>query len=255
VSIYGGSAQLTRSFARTDEQGRRLPPTLRFYTRLEATISQILVPLLGAEGTGSGGADQMTMTGDQTQAAKLSVGVVWDRRYGFEAAAYRDLSQAPINPAMPVRGFLLSAQVTLALCCSFAPFSADGSFIAFTGQAIGLKPFGPTLRAEDGWPFGMQRFSFNANLRFNYGQPFKLPALPAVERFYAGGDTTTRGYDTDALKSEEVRSPLGPLGGETAYRVVPQGGNIRLLSQLEWQFAIAPKLLVPGWPWVGALFL
>ena len=58
---------------------------------------------------------------------------------------------------------------------------------------------------------------------------------------------------TDALRAEEVRAPIGPLTGAPAYRVVPVGGNARILSQIEWEFAITPK--VGGWPWVGALFV
>ena len=99
----------------------------------------------------------------------------------------------------------------------------------------------------------MRRFNWQMNLRLNYGFPLTRPALPVVERYYAGGDSSTRGYDADALRAEEVRAPIGPLSGEPAYRIVPVGGNARLLSQLEWEFAITPK--IGGWPWVGALFL
>ena len=249
VTSYGANAELTRSFARPDDQGRRLSPTLRLFTRLEFNISQILVPLTREELSGDVGAD-----GDRTQSLKLSAGVVWDRRVGFEAPALR-LRNLPVppNPLMPVSGFLLSAQVTASMCCSFAPFNGLGSFVAFAAQAVVLKPFGPELRPEDGWPYGMRRFNFKLNLRVNYGIPFFRPGLPVVERYFAGGDSSTRGYDADALRAQEVRTPLGPLTGEPAYRVVPLGGNVRILSQLEWEFAITPKLL--SWPWVGAVFL
>ena len=116
-----------------------------------------------------------------------------------------------------------------------------------------LKPFGPELHPEDGWIYGMRRFRLNLNLRVNYGIPLYRTSLPVVERYFAGGDSSTRGYDNDALRAEEVRSPIGPLGGEPAFRIVPQGGSARILSQIEWEFAITPKLL--NWPWVGALFV
>jgi outer membrane protein insertion porin family len=249
VTSYGANAEVRRFVARTDNEGRRLPPSLYFFTRLDFTISQLLVPLGRSESAGD-----FAQVGDQTQAFKLAVGVMWDRRVGFEAPALRKRDQpVPTNPLMPVSGFLLSAQATIALCCAFAPFTAEGSFLTLTGQAMGLRPFGPELPVQDGWPFGMRRFNFKANLRVNYGIPFARTALPIVERFYAGGDTTVRGYYADQLKVEAIRSPLGPLGGEPAYRVVPQGGNIRLLSTIEWEFAITPKIL--GWPLVGAIFL
>jgi outer membrane protein assembly factor BamA len=158
----------------------------------------------------------------------------------------------PPNPLRPAAGYLLSAQATGALCCGASSLT-DGSFIALAAQAILLQPFGPELRAEDGWIYGMRRFKLNLNLRVNYGIPLIRTTLPVVERYFAGGDTSTRGYDNDALKAEEVRSPIGPLGGEPAYRIVPQGGSARILSQIEWEFAITPKVL--NWPWVGALFV
>jgi outer membrane protein assembly factor BamA len=78
--------------------------------------------------------------------------------------------------------------------------------------------------------------------------------LPLVERFYAGGDTTTRGYDTDTLKSEIVRSPVSPLPGFPGFRVVPEGGNIRFLNTIELQFPIAKSFLGLPLSWAGALF-
>ena len=249
VTSYGANAELTRFFARADEQGRRLPPTLRVFGRLEFNISQILVPLYRGEGS-----TDVNLDGDRSQSLKFSMGIVWDRRVGFEAPALllRNLP-VPTNPLMPVSGFLLSTQVTAALCCSVSPFNVGGSFIALSGQAVWLKPFGPALRTEDGWPFGMKRFNWKMNLRVNYGFPINRPALPVVERYYAGGDSSTRGYDADALRAEEVRAPIGPVPDLAAYRIVPVGGNARILSQLEWEFAITPK--IGGWPWVGALFL
>ncbi len=249
VTSYGANAELTRYFASTDEQGRRLPPKLRVFTRLEFNISQILVPLYRTEGS-----TNVSLDGDRTQSLKWTVGVVVDRRVGFEAPSLRLRNQpVPPNPLRPAEGYLLSAQATGALCCGFQPFNADGSFIALAGQAVLLKPFGPELHPEDGWIYGMRRFRLNLNLRVNYGIPLYRTSLPVVERYFAGGDSSTRGYDNDALRAEEVRSPIGPLGGEPAYRIVPQGGSARILSQIEWEFAITPKLL--NWPWVGALFV
>jgi len=249
VTSYGANAELTRFVARTDEQGRRLPPTLRVFGRLEFNISQILVPLYRSEGTAD-----VNFDGDRTQSLKASVGVVWDRRVGFEAPALlRRNLPVPTNPLMPVSGFLLSAQMTAALCCAISQGNVNSSFVSFAGQAVVLRPFGPLLRPEDGWPFGMKRFNWKMNLRINYGIPLVRPGLPVVERFYAGGDSSTRGYDPDALRAEAVQSPVGPLPGDRGYRVVPVGGDARFLSQIEWEFAITPK--IGGWPWVGALFV
>ncbi|MBL9005344.1 MAG: BamA/TamA family outer membrane protein [Myxococcales bacterium] len=252
VNFYGANAELTRAFyTSADDQGRLLQPTVRLFTRLELNFSQIQVPLYRAEGTTS-----LPSNGDQTQSLKLSAGIVWERREGLEAPGLRLRNRpVPINPVMPYSGFLVSGQITGSLCCSLEPnsFDGNGSFIALAFQALLLKPHGPVLRTEDGWPYpGMRRFNIKLNLRVNYGIPLLRPALPVVERFFAGGDTTTRGYDNDALRAEEVRAPVGSLYSDLGYRVVPQGGNVRILSQIEWEFAITQKL---PWPWVGALFV
>jgi outer membrane protein assembly factor BamA len=255
ITSYGGRAELRRDFSDVDEQGRRLPPSLSIYTRLDIAISQLFVPLYRSEGI-----SDFSVLPDQTQELKLIAGVLWDRRVGFDAPTRRLRGEPPRpNPLMPVSGFLMSAEATIALCCSTftAPpsFSVQGSFAVLTGQISSLSPFGPQLKPEDGWFFGMRRFNLKTRLYLNYGIPFARPALPVVERFYAGGDTTVRGYYPFLLKAEVIRAPLGPLDGEPAYRIVAQGGNIRFLSTLEWEFAITPRFLGLPWPWVGALFV
>ncbi len=38
MTTYGGNVELTRFISRTDQEGRRLPPTLSFFSRLQFTI-------------------------------------------------------------------------------------------------------------------------------------------------------------------------------------------------------------------------
>ena len=46
------------------------------------------------------------------------------------------------------------------------------------------------------------------------GEPLAVDDLPASERFFAGGDTTVRGFSLDRLGDEETISPSGfPTGG------------------------------------------
>jgi outer membrane protein assembly factor BamA len=150
---------------------------------------------------------------------------------------------------MPYKGWLLSGSLGWAFPSSvdtaFVNFlSSQHQFLVASGQALGILPF--KIRGAD--------FHLMGNLRYDEGIPIGEPALPVVERFYAGGDTTTRGYDPDSLKSEIVRSDVSPLSGGQGFRVVPEGGNIRLLSTVEIQFPIAKSFLGLPWPWVGALF-
>ena len=99
----------------------------------------------------------------------------------------------------------------------------------FTGQAQGILPF--HIRGHE--------LTLMGNLRYDHGLPTDTPALPLVERFYAGGDTQVRGYDTDSLKSEIIRTQVSPLPGSAGFRVVPEGGNIRVVNTVELWFPIA----------------
>jgi outer membrane protein assembly factor BamA len=122
--------------------------------------------------------------------------------------------------------------------------AGDHNYLVLSGQALWLRPF-HVRKAE---------LTLIANLRYDEGIPFGETALPVVERFFAGGDTTTRGYDTDQLKSEIIRSDVAPLDGSRGFRVVAQGGNVRVLSTVEIQFPIAKTFFGIPWPWVGAVF-
>src|SRR5207302_2850587 len=120
----------------------------------------------------------------------------------------------------------------------------DNPFVVFSGQAMGILPF-KVKGAE---------FTLLGNLRYDHGIPTGEPALPLVERFFAGGDTTTRGYDTDTLKNEVVRTNVSPLGVGAGFRIVPEGGNIRMLNTIELQFPIARSFLGLPLQWTGAVF-
>jgi outer membrane protein assembly factor BamA len=122
---------------------------------------------------------------------------------------------------------------------------APTQYLVFDGQALGILPF--KLRGVE--------FSLLGNLRYSHGIPLGgQSALPLTERFYAGGDTTTRGYDPDTLKAEIIYSNPSPLGGASGFRVVPEGGNIRFLNTVELQFPIAKSFLGLPLSWSGAVF-
>jgi len=76
---------------------------------------------------------------------------------------------------------------------------------------------------------------------FRYDEGFPLGGavlLPDVERFFAGGDNTVRGYQDDRMATEIIRVGVPPLGGIEQIRVIPAGGNIRLLSSVDAQYRI-----------------
>jgi outer membrane protein insertion porin family len=217
---------------------RYLTPSVRLYLRYENYLSGVTVPVFRLTGP-----NDTSSVGDDTHTTKLSIGLVWDRRIGADGLP---------NLLLPVKGWLLSGAVGWAFPAPtgntaadlFLGAGGDHNFLVISGQALGLYPI--KLRGLE--------LQLLAHLRYDEGIPFGEPALPVVERFSAGGSTATRGYDTDQLKTEIVRQNVAPLPGAQGFRVVPQGGDIRILSTLELQFPIARTFIGLPWPWVGAVF-
>jgi outer membrane protein assembly factor BamA len=58
--------------------------------------------------------------------------------------------------------------------------------------------------------------------------------LPKVERYYAGGDTSIRGYQLDYALTETIARPAAPGVDYVMYR--PMGGNLRILQNIDLQF-------------------
>jgi outer membrane protein assembly factor BamA len=228
ITTYGASLSLSRY----------LTKTLRLYVRYDNYLSETGVGIVRFPST-----NERASVGDNTHTAKIGGGIVWDRRVGADGNP---------NPLAPVKGWLLQAQLAWAFPTwpdgkggpVVALFSSDHNFLVVAGQAMFIQPF--RIRSST--------FTFLANLRYDQGIPFGATALPAVERYFAGGDTTTRGYETDELKTEIVRSPISPLPGEAGFRVIAEGGNIRVLSTLEMQFPIAKTFIGLPIQWVGAIF-
>jgi outer membrane protein insertion porin family len=66
--------------------------------------------------------------------------------------------------------------------------------------------------------------------------------LPEVERFFAGGDSTVRGYDEDRLATVVTSQSVPPFGGTQQIRVVAAGGNIRTIASVDAQLIIYDPL-------------
>jgi len=203
---------------------RMITPSLRTFVRADIYRSQINVAYLRVLAP-----NDTSSVPDNTTTFKGIVGISWDRRTG---------SDNLLNPLAPVKGWLLQGSV------QYAPPLLVSQFFVFKGQAQGILPF--KIRGTT--------FTLMGNVRYDHGLPIDTPALPLVERFYAGGDTQVRGYDTDSLKSEIIRTQVSPLPGDSGYRVVPEGGNIRLVNTVEFWFPIAKSFLGLPLVWAGALF-
>jgi len=161
---------------------------------------------------------------------------VFTRTGGFGLALVYDRRD---NPLSPTRGYRVDGSVLWA-----SPyFGGTHDFLKFnlSGQAFLPLPKDITIA------FGV---------RYDHGLPLASEVqLPKVERYFAGGDTTIRGFEEDLAWAEVTKTTLTPYGDATIYYARPQGGNIRLLTNLELQFPIWKDSILFGLPLMGAVFM
>jgi outer membrane protein assembly factor BamA len=137
----------------------------------------------------------------------------------YEGRTDRAGNLAPLASERGVRleGSLMYAADWLGGQDTFLKLSASGSKFWSIGQNLIIRF---DLRYDEGFPLG------GASL------------LPEVERFFAGGDSTVRGYNDDSMATEIVQVKVPPLGNISQIRVIPAGGDIRLLSSIDAQVRI-----------------
>ena len=134
---------------------------------------------------------------------------------------------------IPARGFKIAAGVEAAMpALSFGV--AQDTFVKVFGHGLSVVPLLPWL-------------TLRYTIRYDQGLPLGGAALlPKVERYFAGGDTSIRGYQLDYALTETIRSP--GVGGLDYVQYRPVGGNLRILQNIDLQFPISPPLY-------GAVFL
>ena len=134
---------------------------------------------------------------------------------------------------VPTRGFKVAAGLEVALpALSFG--EGQNTFVKFYAHGLSVVPL-------------LRWLSLRYSLRYDQGLPFGGSALlPKVERYYAGGDTTIRGYQLDWALTETVRTPA--TDGITYVQYRPIGGNLRILQNIDLQFPISAPLY-------GSIFL
>jgi outer membrane protein assembly factor BamA len=135
--------------------------------------------------------------------------------------------------------------------------AADGWHLAGT-VSVAFPEVAPLLGGQDTFikasvtaskfvPIG-ENLVIRGDFRYDEGFPLGgAVLLPDVERFFAGGDNTVRGYQDDRMATEIIRVGVPPLGGVEQLRVIPAGGNIRMLGSVDAQYRIY-------WIMAGALF-
>ena len=170
------------------------------------------------------GQDEKDRVDKFTDVVSLGPTVIWDRRD---------------NPLVPQKGFKLTGAARVASRYLAYPLrSADFVHLHFSGQGLLPLPAGIVVAL---------------GLRYDHGIPYGgNPMLPKTERFFAGGDTTVRGYEEDRLKTQIVWSPMSPFANEPqTFRIRPEGGNIRMIANLELMFPLAKVFSMPI---LGVLF-
>ncbi len=203
LTSIGASIAATKEYHRGPLQGLLL--SLRYDFRQRNRDVELVRP--------SGNSDDIATDKVETRSSTIGPVIAFDRR--------RD-RQGRINPLLPERGFRLE------LSGAYGEDVLLGSarFLKLGGAAQHYLPLGSRFRLSNG-------------VRYDHGVPLGGDvALPEVERFFAGGDPTVRGFEQDRLAIEIVEDEFGPLGGVSQFRVVPAGGSIRAIYNLDLEVRV-----------------
>lgn len=152
-----------------------------------------------------------------TITGKVGISLEWEQRVDRNGT---------LSPLAPEAGFRLDAQLSYA-----HPWLLSQD--TFLKLQLGASKF---------WPLG-KNVVLRTDLRYDQGFPdfpfFSGPALlPEVERFFGGGDSSVRGYADDRLATELIQIGVPPLSNISQIRVLPAGGNIRVLGSVDLQYRV-----------------
>ena len=211
----------TFNFARRGvnlDVGRRLTPALRASARYSFSSTRTFDERLSEE--------------DQATIDRLFPRV---RLSGFSGAIARDTRDDLLEPT---RGLFVSGEGTVAA----RMLGGQVGFMKTYVQAFGFRPVPGAerlilaTRASVGLADGFERpVPVDENGNPVPGEPVSIEDLPASERFFAGGDSTIRGFALDTVGTQ----------GTTSLNGYPTGGNAVLLLNGELRF--------PVWREVGAV--
>jgi outer membrane protein assembly factor BamA len=167
-----------------------------------------------------GADDDQTQVPISTRTGSVGVTFEWEQRVDRQHA---------LSPLAAESGFRFDAQLSLAHTRLFG----QDDFVKVSAGGTRYLPLGQSL-------------VLRADLRFDEGFPLNgAVLLPEVERFFAGGDASVRGYNDDRLATEIVQVSVPPVGNIRQIRILPAGGNIRVMSSLDAQIRIW-RLLATG---------
>jgi outer membrane protein assembly factor BamA len=218
LRTLGASDALSRVFQRPrteDHPARSIALTLRYDFRRRNRDEDAI----RADGP-HGDVPQVPI---QTETASVGLSMVYDRRLD---------ARGNLNPLIPEAGFKLEAGGLFATPYLDPLRNAQDTFFKINASGQYIYTINDRLQLHfDG--------------KFDEGIPLDGALLPEVERFFAGGDTTVRGYAEDRLATEIVEVGVPPFGNLDQIRVLPAGGNIRVLWSADAQVRVWKLLGIP----------
>jgi outer membrane protein assembly factor BamA len=208
VTTDGATLTLSRTWERKRigaRAARAITTGLHYDFRLRERPIDVLRPV-GAD-------NDQTQVPISTRTGSVGLTFEWEQRVD---------RQGTLSPLAPEAGFRFEATASVAS-------------LYFGGQDNFLKV---STAGSKYWPIGAN-LVLRADLRYDQGLPLGTAVLlPEVERFFAGGDSTVRGYDDERLATEILQVGLPPINNIQQIRLLPAGGNIRVMSSLDAQVRI-----------------
>jgi outer membrane protein assembly factor BamA len=208
VTTDGVTLTLSRTWERKrigNRNARAITTGLHYDFRLRERPIDVLRPV-GAD-------DDQTQVPISTRTGSIGVTFEWEQRVD---------RQHVLSPLAPEDGFRFEAQVSYA-----------SQYLGGQDTFLKLSTAGSRY-----WPVG-RNLVLRTDLRYDQGIPLDgAVLLPEVERFFAGGDATVRGYDDERLATEIIQVGAPPVAGVNQIRILPAGGNIRVMSSIDAQIRI-----------------
>lgn len=266
LSEVEGTVRLPQWIFRKNPGNRfGIPAGLAFATELTGLYRQQQTDRFGeltTKGATIGIARQWTRARTDTESARsIGVGLSYDYRVRIRnvdalrsIGADMDQSQVAISTTTGAMRVNFEIEKRIDRSGQLAPLAAeDGYRLELSASVASTYLLGQDDFLK-GYIYGAKFFPIGSNLvlrfdgRYDQGYPIgEEVLLPEVERLFAGGDSTVRGYSEDRLKTEIIQVGVPPLDNVSQIRVIPVGGNIRALASVDAQVRIW-KILA------GALF-
>ncbi len=208
IKTTGATLSFARTYARQrteTETGAALTIGVHYDFRLRERPVDVLRP--------AGADDDQTQVPISTRLSSVGMSIEYENRTDRNGT---------LSPLAPERGQRLEAQAAF-----FEPWLlGQDKFVKVSAAASKFHLVGDNLLLR-------------ADARYDQGFPLGgAVLLPEVERYFAGGDSTVRGYEDERLATEIIQVPVPPFDNVSQIRVLPAGGNIRVLGSLDAQLRI-----------------